>query len=187
VSYPDPREVSEAYLRWKSGERDSDEEAASDLLWLYEMRNVTHPVGVEMARIKGAAWLEKAVDAAQDDPDFFRRLATILEARKRFPKERSAVAFVFSAYLRLTQYPLHNPREVTKKTVRVLAMKLWAFSNLVERKKLSGDYTDELTPGQKAILQEEIDRLPKQRWQDLWPILALENLPGSKRGPNSID
>jgi hypothetical protein len=186
VLYPDKEKVHKAFLRWYSGEEGSDENAASDLLYLYEIRNVTHPAAVQSAKEIGASWLQRAISAAQDDPDFFRRIAGILEFRKRHPKNRGALLFVFSAYWHLTRDPHHNLADVTKKKVRELALQRWAFSRLVDRKKLSGEYTDEFTPGQKAVIQQEIDRLPKQRWQDIWRRAALEDLPGSKRGPNSI-
>jgi hypothetical protein len=93
------------------------------------------------------------------------------------------------AYWHLISDPLHRPEEITKKKVKDLAIRFWAFKNLVDLKKMSGLYSDELelTPNQKILLQREIERLePTQRWQKLWPIAALENLPGSKRGPNRI-
>jgi hypothetical protein len=178
--------VADAFKRWNSGEEGSDEECASALLYLRQIREVTIPEALQSAEEVGVSFLQRAVSAADDDPDFFRRIAGILEHRKRHPKNRSAIAFIFRAYWRLTQDPLHDPKAVTKKTVKTLALKLWAFSRLAERKKLSGEFPDELTHSQKAMIQQEIACLPQQRWQDLWPIAALEDLPGSKRGPNSI-
>lgn len=199
--YPDRRKVGEAFDRWHGGDTGSDEKAASDLLYLYNVQkgNVTNLDGtVSRGLVKNAeqiavSWMQKAISAAVDDPDFFTRIARILKKWKTYPKRNEAIPFIYLAYLGLTKDPLHNPEEVTKKKVQAIAEQIWAFKNLVDRNIFRGMlWSDELalTPTQKALLQEEIAalrrRLTPDQWKKFWPILALENLPKAKRGPNSI-
>lgn len=196
MSYPDPRKVLEAFLRWHGGEEGSDEKAASDLLFLHSTRSGAYPypsVLVEHAKKVSASWLEKAVSAAVNDPDFFERITRILKLWETYPKRNEAVPYIYVAYLHLTKDPLHNPADVTKKKVKALAEEIWAFKNLVDRNEFKGMlWSDklELTPTQKDLLQEELAvlrrRVTSDQWKKFWPILALENLPRAKRGPDLI-
>ena len=119
------------------------EDAVHQLLFLREIRelNLTHPRWVQFTRVVEPALLQQLVAAAHS-PAFTRRLADVQEDRKRPPKN-PALRFVLDAYLRLTQDPHHDPREVTKKKVKVLALELWACANLVKRGILSHPYRTE--------------------------------------------
>jgi hypothetical protein len=165
------------------GDPGSDQEAAaSALVWAtWEGTAKTNSVRSFIDRLR-EEWLEKSLEALRADPDFFRRLANILEAKQREPHQDTAHFWNVFAYSRLYENPLLDPAEITKKQVRELSRRYQAFWRLCRDGKIKDSFKDNFGPEQEALLAREIKLLPPVRWQNEWKRPEFKALKDAKRG-----
>ena len=171
-----------AWGEFLSGSPGSDEHAATSLLFLAEIEVLTHASAVRTANFLRTRWLEKSLQAARNDPDFFRRLAKLIETEQKEPRSSRAHYFALLACMRLCEDPSVDPETITKSQVKTMAQRWWAYSRLIRAGKIADRFHDQFDDERENLIAREINNLPKQRWQDIWKHPEFSSLRNATRG-----
>jgi hypothetical protein len=189
------RKLPEAlYLAWSDhlGRPGSDmEAAASASLWeAFEGTAKTESATGFISHLR-EEWLKKSLQALRTDPDFFRRLANLLEAERREPREDGWFYCAVMAYAKLYEDPSVDPETITKQQVEELANRWRAFWRLSRAGKIDGPFKDNFGEEQEALLAREIIgvRQHQPRWQGIWKHPVFSALKDARRGrkPKNVD
>jgi hypothetical protein len=151
-----------------------------------------HPEEVLSSR--ESAWELLGYAVAQKDSGIFRTIATILDSLPEgkvrdidHVGDLNPLRFVVEARLKL-EWQLSNRRlaglptkRLTKREVRRLAQRSWATALLIAGGKLGSSLNR--TPADKEkMIQQEIERLPKQDWTKLFKKAGCTDLAEAPAG-----
>jgi hypothetical protein len=173
------------YRAWSKhlGESSTDLEAATNAsLWAASEGTAETESARGFISHLREEWLKTSLHALRKDPDFFRRLADLLEAEERQPREATALYCAVMEYVRLWEDLNVDPENITKQQVENLAKRRWAFWRLSKAEKIKGPFERNFGKEQEALLAKEVNLLPDTRWQDIWKRPEFAGLKDGKRG-----
>jgi hypothetical protein len=167
----------------------------TDFLWeivirwrVYEQDPKWDPDLLESVRVGVVQMLGMAV--AAKDSTIFRRIAEILDALPQGDAadidlltivpggDLTPLRFVVKARASLESDAWLKPvprTDVTKKKVRLLAMRMWAIARLNAQGKVNR--SSRLTPAKREkLIQAELERLPDQDWTEVFKKAGCHDL-----------